>query len=933
MSATDRTLRETLATDSPARFWRSLDELSGTPSFRVQLAREFPDIAARFGAATNRRTALKLLGASLLMAGVAACKTPDGIAPYVTQPEYTVPGKARYFATSVPLDGYGMGVLAESHDGRPTKVEGNPLHPGSLGGTDPIMQASVWSLYDPARSRDVRHGPEISTWTAFQAEVAALRNMHLPSGGRSIGVVISAETSPTTARQLTALKQAMPELRVYRHAPLFPLEETVQIFDLAQAQTLVALDGDFLGEGAGKLAYAQVFADGRKVRSARRQMNRLYAIETVSTLTGASADWKRAVRPGELDGIIANLMAAIADGAAADAGYEALVKDARSSRTVFIAGARQSDFARGAARWLNSRAAAPVRMIASPLIAGDGSIADLAVDIGAGRIDALLILDVDLVHSAPGDLDMAALLQRVNRVYHHGLHLDATARLAHWHVPTTHYLESWSDLRAYDGTASLLQPLIAPLYQGRTAHEVLATLAGDYTTSAQDLVRATWPQLEEAAWLSALQRGTIDGTAPSPQTAPPTRPSPSPGAQTPRALSLVIAPDPYLRDGAWAANLPLNELPRPLSKLVWGNAAEMSAATAKSLAVVDGDELELKIGALAVRAPAFVLPGMPDATIGLAGGWGRITGSDAPVGANAFVLLGASGDLSVTRTGQRAQLITTQEHHAMEGRDLIREVELADWPGPAPVPEEQPSLMPKWDEPDEAWGMSIDVTSCIGCMACVSACQAENNSPIVGADEMARGHDMHWLRVDRYFSGDPTAPETSFQPVPCMQCEDAPCEVVCPVNATVHTHDGLNAQVYNRCVGTRYCSENCPYKVRRFNFFDYNADISETSPLSLLMNPDVSVRERGVMEKCTYCVQRISEARIGADIADTPITDGSVMTACQQACPSRAISFGNIKDKASRVVAEKAEPTSYAMLAELGTKPRTTYLAKVRNRV
>lgn len=933
MSATDRSLRETLATDSPARFWRSLDELTGTPSFRVQLAREFPDIAARFGAATNRRTALKLLGASLLMAGVAACKAPDGIAPYVTQPEYVVPGKARYFATSMPLDGYGMGVLAESHDGRPTKIEGNPLHPGSLGGTDPTMQASVWSLYDPSRSRDVRHGPEIGTWIEFQAELAALRNTLLPSGGRGIGVVIGAETSPTTARQLTALKQAMPELRVYRHAPLSPLEETVEIFDLAQAQTLVALDGDFLGVGAGKLAYAQVFANGRRVRNTRRQMSRLYAIETLPTLTGAHADWKRAVTPGELDGIVANLMAAIADGAAAEAGYEPLVKDAQSSRTLFIAGPRQSEFVRGAARWLNSRAAAPVGTIASPLLTGDGSIADLATDIGAGRVDALLILDVDLVHSAPGDLDMAALLQRVNRVYHHGLHFDATAKLAHWHVPATHYLESWSDLRAYDGTASLLQPLIAPLYQGRTAHEVLATLAGDYTTPAQDLIRATWPQLEEAAWLSALQCGMIDGTAPSPQRATPTRPSPSPGAQTPRALSLVIAPDPYLRDGAWAANLPLNELPRPLSKLVWGNAAEMSAATAKSLAVVDGDEVELKIGPLAVRVPAFVLPGMPDATIGLAAGWGRITGSDAPVGANAFVLLGASGDLSVTRTGQRAQLITTQEHHAMEGRDLIREVELANWPGPAPVPEEQPSLMPKWDEPDEAWGMSIDLTSCIGCMACVSACQAENNSPIVGADEMARGHDMHWLRVDRYFSGDPTSPETSFQPVPCMQCEHAPCEVVCPVNATVHTHDGLNAQVYNRCVGTRYCSQNCPYKVRRFNFFDYNADISETSPLSLLMNPDVSVRERGVMEKCTYCVQRISEVRVGADIADTPIADGSVMTACQQACPTRAISFGNIKDKTARVVAEKAEPTSYAMLAELGTKPRTTYLARVRNRV
>jgi molybdopterin-containing oxidoreductase family iron-sulfur binding subunit len=358
----------------------------------------------------------------------------------------------------------------------------------------------------------------------------------------------------------------------------------------------------------------------------------------------------------------------------------------------------------------------------------------------------------------------------------------------------------------------------------------------------------------------------------------------------------------------------------------------MSAATADQLKVATGDEVAVSRGGAHVAVPVFVLPGMPDDVVALSLGWGRQISDDAAVGVNAFGLMGP-GAVSVKRTGREARVITTQEFHSMEGRDLVREVALDHWPGPAPTPIDQPSLLQKWEEPEEAWGMSIDLTSCIGCMACVSACQAENNSPVVGPDEMARGHDMHWLRVDRYFSGDPVAPETSFQPVPCMQCEDAPCEVVCPVNATVHTHDGLNAQIYNRCVGTRYCSQNCPYKVRRFNFFDYNKDITETSPLSLLMNPDVSVRERGVMEKCTYCVQRIAEARINGDVSDTPIADDTVQTACQQACPTRAISFGNIKDKAARVVAEKAEPTSYAMLAELGTRPRTTYLAKVRNHV
>jgi molybdopterin-containing oxidoreductase family iron-sulfur binding subunit len=432
--------------------------------------------------------------------------------------------------------------------------------------------------------------------------------------------------------------------------------------------------------------------------------------------------------------------------------------------------------------------------------------------------------------------------------------------------------------------------------------------------------------------MAALKSGVlppVPAVPLKPEASRPAAPSPAAAAD----IELQLVPDAYFRDGAWAANLRLMELPRPLDTLVWGNAAEMSAATAKPLGVSDGEQVALTTGGKAVTLPAFVLPGMPDDTIAVALGWGRQTGDGAAVGANAFALMGPHGPLQVSRTGNTADLITTQEFHSMEGRDLLREVELADWPGPEPEPIEQPTVLPEWQNPDEAWGMSIDLTACIGCMACVSACAAENNSPVVGPAEVARGHDMHWLRVDRYYSGDPVAPETSFQPVPCMHCEDAPCEVVCPVNATITTHDGINAQVYNRCVGTRYCSQNCPYKVRRFNFFDYNEEITPASPLSLMMNPDVTVRERGVMEKCTYCMQRIAEVRIGNETtSDAPIADGAVLTACQQACPTRAITFGNIKDKASKVAAEKAEPSTYAMLAELGTRPRTTYLTKVRNR-
>ena len=920
-------IRAQLDTEPPARFWRSLDELSRTPSFRARLAQEFPDIASRFsaGVRSNRRTALKLLGASLLMAGVAACKAPASIAPYVDEPEHIVPGRPRFFATSIPIDGYAMGVLAESHEGRPTKIEGNPLHPASLGGTDAIMQASVWSLYDPARSRVVRHGTEVSTWTAFQGEIAALRAA--AADGAGLGIVIGAETSPTLRRQLAALRVQMPALRVYRHAPL-SRDEIVPIYDPSGVTTILSLGGDMLGEGPGKLAYARAFAEGRRVRHDHRTMSRLYALESAPTLTGANADWVRRVKPSALDGEAEKIAAALAGTGSIDPGIMPLIDDLRRGAALVVTGSQSSAHVTALAQQMNQQLGAPVRYIASPELAGDGSLADLAADIDDGRLQTLIVLDVDLVHATP---TIAPALRRLRRLYHHGLHLDATARLAHWHVPATHALESWSDQRAYDGTASLLQPLIEPLYQGRTAHDMLATLAGDFTTSTHDLVRSTWPQLDETAWGTALKTGVVAGTA-APALALAPAPVPAAGVAA-TGLELVLAADPYFRDGAWAANLSLTELPRPLSKLVWGNAAEMSAATASRLGLASGDEISIERQGRMVRLPAFVHPGMPDDTIAVSLGWGRQIADDAPVGANAFPLLDTTGPLAVAATGHHVGVITTQEHHATEGRDLLHEVELAQWPGPNPKPEKQPSVLPDWDNPEEAWGMSIDLTACIGCMACVSACQAENNSPVVGPEEMARGHDMNWLRIDRYYSGDPATPETSFQPVPCMQCEKAPCEVVCPVNATVHTHDGLNAQVYNRCVGTRYCSQNCPYKVRRFNFFDYNKDIIETSPLSLLMNPDVSVRERGVMEKCTYCVQRIAEARIDGDITDTPIADGAVLTACQQSCPTRAITFGNINDRSAKVVAEKAEPSSYAMLAELGTRPRTTYLAKVRNRV
>ncbi|HEY9009413.1 MAG TPA: Fe-S cluster-containing hydrogenase [Devosia sp.] len=936
------TLRGRLETAAPARFWQVLEEVSAEGGFSHRFSAEFPEIAERLSGAVDRRTTLKLMGAALLSAGLAGCKPSKGIAPYVDQPEFTVPGKPRFYATSLVLDGYAIGVLGETHEGRPTKLEGNPAHPGSLGGTDAIVQTAVYTLYSADRSRYVRRGGQPATWGAFQAEMAELRDTYVSRGGAGLGVLIGAETSPTLARQLDALQAEMPALAVYRHSATTPRNPAVvPVYRFDRADVIVSLDADFLAEGPGRLAHARQFSDSRRVRREAAKMSRLYALEGVPSLTGVAADVRRKIRPGALDEAVSEIAAALESGAPAGDKFIAwLVADlgAAASRAVFVPPLDASLYVEATALALNQRFGAVgdrVIYIASPEIAG-APLETLVTDAESGRLEQLVILGPDVLHTAPGDLDITGALQRLARVYHHGLHVDRTARLAHWHVPAAHDLESWSDGRAYEGSASILQPLIAPLYGGVTKHQVLAALAGDFTSSAQELVRGTWPSLNDEAWFEALKSGLIEGSAAA-ATAPPAATSVAPATAVDGAtdaVDVVLRPDPYFSDGTHAANLFLAELPRPLTKIVWGNTAEMSPDTAARLGVAQDDVVELSANGRTVVLPVFIHPGMPEGVIAVALGFGREIEGSAPIGVNAFVLArrdggGVLSEVTVQKLDAKEHVVTTQHHHSMEGRDIVRELPLAAFPPERNEPA-QPTLYPEYENPEEAWGMSIDLNACIGCMACVAACQVENNSPVVGREEVARGHEMHWLRVDRYYAGDGDDQRTLFQPVPCMQCEDAPCEVVCPVNATVHTADGINAQVYNRCVGTRYCSQNCPYKVRRFNFFAYQ-DFAEDNPLSLLMNPDVSVRERGVMEKCTYCVQRTRAAQIEANITDSPITDGSVMTACQQACPSRAITFGNLKDRSSAVAREKGEPHAYALLEELNTKPRTTYLARIRN--
>jgi molybdopterin-containing oxidoreductase family iron-sulfur binding subunit len=800
--------------------------------------------------------------------------------------------------------------------------------------------------------------------------VADLRARLAPRSGAGLALLLGKTTSPTLAWQVEGLRAAYPRLRVFRHDPLAALGEEAALAKLfgkrvrplhrlERANVILSLDADFLAEGPARLADARAFAGRRILRDGATEMSRLYVFESTPSTTGAAADHRWPVRASAMDAVARALLARLtgrtaAPAAIGDAVLDAVADDLRAAgpAALVIAGPHQPEFVHLAAHALNSTLGAvrhTVDYIAAPDYRGadEGDLSVLVEAAYAGEIAALAIFDGDPVYTSPGDLGFAEALRGIPLTIHFGLHADRTAQLSTWRLPAAHEFEGWSDIRAFDGVASIVQPLIAPLYGGRTAHHVLAALAGDFERSDFDIVRDFWRsvgKLDEEAWAAALQAGVVPGTATSAELVDvPALPLPDPPPLAEfDGIEVRFAPDPWFGAGAFAENAWLRELARPLTKIVWGNAALIAPATAAKLGVATGDVVRLSRGERHVRIPAWIEPGQPEGAVTLHLGFGR-GASDAAergIGVDVYPLRASASpwiatDIALAPTGERAAVITLQSHHAMEGRDLVRHAALADYlANPRLLHGEPPkdSLYPAWNYADEAWGMVIDAGACIGCMACVAACQAENNIPTVGPEECGRGHEMHWLRVDRYFSGAPDNPQIFFQPVPCMHCEDAPCELVCPVNATVHTHDGLNAQIYNRCIGTRYCSQNCPYKVRRFNFFEYQPfEQGAAAPLAALMNPEVSVRSRGVMEKCTYCVQRISRARINADMEGRPVRDGEVVTACEQACPTRAIVFGDLNDSASRVRRMRDHPLDYTLLAELNTRPRTTYLGRIAN--
>jgi molybdopterin-containing oxidoreductase family iron-sulfur binding subunit len=962
-------------------YWRSLEELADTEEFRELLHREFPQGASELTDPVSRRTFVKLMGASLALAGVTACtrQPAEKIVPYVRQPEEIVPGRPLFFATAFPRGGYALPVLAESHEGRPTKIEGNPEHPASGGATDAFAQASVLGLYDPDRATALTFRGDIRAWGAFLTAAKAAVEARRAQGGAGIRVLTGSVSSPTLADQLRQLKAEFPALEWHRWEPAgrdqvyagarMAFGQPVEThYRLEGARVVLALDADFLACGPASLRLAREFAAGRRLTGGRKEMNRLYAVEPTPSVTGAVADHRLPLQASAVHGFALGLAAALGvsgvPAPASDAAYRdwvaPLARDLQAHRgaSVVIVGDEQPAAVHALGHAINAalgnvgRTVVHTEPVEPDPIDQLESLEKLSADMEAGLVDTLFILGTNPVYTAPADLAFADRLQKVRLRVHLGLYHDETAALCHWHVPEAHYLESWSDARAADGTVTIVQPLIAPLHGGRTAHEVLgAVLPGQAGQSSHDIVRAYWrgrTKLADAeferSWRQWLHDGMVPDTAAAPR--PVTLRPLAGAAAAPSAregLEIVFRPDPSVHDGRFANNGWLQELPKPHTKLTWDNAALVSPATAKRLGVEKEEVVELRYRGRRLQAPVWILPGQAPDSVTVHLGYGRTHGGRAANGAgfNAYLLRTsvapwAERGLEVGRTGERYELASAQNQQTMEGRAVVRAATLGEFerdPNFAHemvhAPERSMTLYPEHEYRGYAWGMAIDLNTCTGCNACVMACNAENNIPVVGKTEVNRGHRMHWLRVDRYYKGDPENPEAFNQPVPCMHCENAPCEVVCPVAATSHSAEGLNDMTYNRCVGTRYCSNNCPYKVRRFNFLLYQD--WETPTLKMLRNPDVSVRSRGVMEKCTYCVQRINEARMQSEREGRPIRDGEVVTACEAACPSQAIVFGNINDPNSRVARLKAEPLNYGLLEELNTRPRTTYLAAVRN--
>jgi molybdopterin-containing oxidoreductase family iron-sulfur binding subunit len=971
-------------------YWRSLEELAGTTDFQEALHREFPKGASEWVDSVSRRGFLQLMGASLGLAGMTGCvRLPlEPIVPYVRQPEDVIPGRPQFYATAMTLGGYASPLLVESHMGRPTKIEGNDKHPASLGGTDIFAQAHVLGLYDPDRSQSVVSMGDQRSWQSFITAIRGPLSAQKAVQGVGIRILTPTISSPTLADQLRNFLKIYPQAKWHVYEPVnrdnvlegakLAFGQPVETrYDFEKADVIVSLDADFLYAGfPGNVRYIRDFA---KRRNPDGKMNRLYVVESTPTTTGAKADHRLAVKASMVEAFARVLN----QNGEVSADYASFVESAESDlqahngSSLVIVGDHQPAIVHALAHSMNhalgnvGKTVFYTDPIDSNALNQTESIKDLAADIHAGKVDLLVVLGGNPAYDAPADLDFANVLKngKAPLRVHLGLYQNETAELCQWHINQAHELESWGDARAYDGTVSIIQPLIAPLYQGKNAVEFVALLAGEPDSTGYDLVRAYWQKQHSGAdfeqfWRKSLHDGWIEGTAYTPKSVTAKSanyPASDSAAGNSSVIELNIRRDPTIYDGQFSNNGWLQECPKPMNKLTWDNAVLIGPRMAERLQIKTCDVVELELNGKKVTGPVWVQPGVPDNSVTVTLGYGRRRAGRVGTaqGFDVYPLRTSAGPwfatgVQIRKTGERYVLASTQGYQSMDTpngdhRPLVREATLEEYHKNPDFPHEEekepaPGLTLykpyPYKEEEYAWGMAIDLNSCVGCNNCMIACQSENNIAVVGKEQCAIGRHMHWIRIDTYYhyqdqaSFDRDNPKAFFQPVPCQQCENAPCEVVCPVGATNHSSEGLNDMVYNRCVGTRYCSNNCPYKVRRFNFLLFQ---DWTTPqYKMMRNPDVSVRSRGVMEKCTYCVQRINEHKIDAETASvregkTIRAGEELQTACQQSCPAGAIIFGNLNDPESKVSKLKAQSRNYSLLGELNTRPRTTYLAEVSN--
>lgn len=981
---------------NPAQTNPESDSVQKTETESVNFLKEnFPALSEDLKSPLSRRSFMSIMGASMALAGLAGCRRPvEKIIPYVIPPENIVPGVPEYYATTMPFGMSAYGLIVETHEGRPTKIEGNPDHPSTRGMSNAYMQASLLDLYDPDRAKKLLHKGVETEWHNFVEFWQKLYPKYVESQGKGLAIISESFSSPTLGRLYREFKQKFPKAiwyaydpindeNIYKGIKLATGRDLRPVYDYSKADIILSLDCDFLLSESESITAAHGFAERRRLEDESGSMNRLYVVEPTLSVTGGMADHRLAMNSVQIGSFIAVLTKELKKRGLAvkvddqylrlsehnfdDKWISALADDLMANRgkSLIVAGRRQSESIHALVYALNfvlGNIGVTVNYVELKDSPENYDIDELYKAIDKGEVSTLMIFGCNPIYNLPYSISFGNQIKKIENTIYLSNHQNETSEYVNWLVPSSHYLESWGDTRAADGTLGIIQPLIQPLYESKSIFEMASLIVTGEDKGGFEIVRQTWKDLLpvltfEKSWRQVLHDGLLRDNISAHIVAEPDwrkvrLGSPPLVSGSSKTSIIEFYPSASTFDGRYANNGWLQELPDPITKITWDNPALISPNTAKNHELQNGDMIKLSRRKFydthepvdyEIEIPVWVTPGIAENTIILSLGYGRRKAGRVGdnIGFDVYPIRDYDSSyfmdgITLTKTGATHKLACTQEHHTMENRPIIRQATLEHYrrhPEFAPEMVEHPPLNSLWDERkyDEGyqWGMAIDLNLCIGCNACTIACQSENNIPVVGKDQVIRGREMHWIRVDRYFAGDDTNAEMMHMPVPCQHCENAPCEQVCPVQATQHDKEGLNNMVYNRCVGTRYCSNNCPYKVRRFNFYNYTKEIGEM--LKMAQNPDVTVRSRGVMEKCTYCLQRINRAKIAAKIDNREVRDGEIVTACEQACPTGAISFGNLRDQKSRVAQLKKQNRNYGLLEELNTKPRTSYLARIKN--